>query len=118
MLVRYCWPSCDYWKKKWGASPIDAFWVEATQEEAIQSVFPLLSQEARLESEELASQSASLAAQISQPLRPFCFLVARDLSTIDPFVVHYPFHHMWNAYSPFRSIPERTISCLDQLSDV
>ena len=26
-------------------------------------------------------------------------------SSIDPFEVHFPFHNFWNAYSPFRSIP-------------
>ncbi len=118
MVVRSYWPSCDYRHKEWGASPIDAFWVEATREEAMQSIFPMLSHELQLESERLAAQCVGLAEEIAQPPRPFCFLVARDLSSIDPFQVHYPFHQLWNAYSPFRAIPERTITSLRELAGI
>jgi hypothetical protein len=98
MIVRCFWPRCDYRQKKEGATPIDASWVEATHEEAIQSVFPILSHEAQLESERLAAQCERLAETISRRLRPLCFQVARDLSSIDPFEVHYPFHDLWNSY--------------------
>ena len=97
---------------------MDCFWVEATHEEAIESVFPLLSRELELELEELATECEDLAKSISQPPRPFCFLVARDLSCIDPFEVHYPFHQLWNAYSPFRSLPDRSITSLDELAEI
>jgi hypothetical protein len=118
MIVRCFWPSCDFRHKQWNASPIDAFWVEATHEEAIQSVFPLLSSELQSESEQLAARCENLEETDSQTPRLFCFLVARDLSSIDPFEVHYPFHHLWNAYSPFRSIPERTITSLQELAGI
>jgi len=118
MIVRCFWPSCDYRQKKETATPIDAFWVEATHEEAIHSVFPRLSRELRLESKRLAARCDALAKTVSQPPRPFCFLVARDLSCIDPFEVYYPFHQMWNGYSPFRSIPEQTIASLHQLAGI
>jgi hypothetical protein len=118
MIVRFLWPSCDYRQKNRGAIPIDAFWVEATHEEAIQSVFPILSYEAQSESEQLAAQCEHLAETDSQPARPYCFLVARDLSSIDPYEAHYPFHHMWNAYSPFRSFPKRTIRSLVELAGI
>jgi hypothetical protein len=116
MIVRCFWPSCDRREKTWEATPIDAFWVEATHEEAIESVFPLLSRELELESEELAVECKDLAKTISHPPRPFCFLVARDLSSIDPFEVHYPFHQLWNTYSPFRLLPDRTITALHELA--
>jgi hypothetical protein len=92
----------EYGEGKLGCDSMDCFWVEATHEEAIQSVFPMLSPELQLESEQLAVRCERLAEEISQPPRPFCFLVARDLSSIDPFEVHYPFHQFWGAYSPFR----------------
>jgi hypothetical protein len=118
MIVRRVWPSCDFRQKTWEATLIDAFWVEATHEEAIQSVFPLLSRELELESEELGAECEDLAETISQPPRPFCFLVARDLSSIDPYEAHYPVHQLWNAYSPFRSLPDRTITSLHDLAEI
>jgi hypothetical protein len=118
MIVRCYWPSCDRRQKNEGVPPIDAFWVEATHEEAIQSVFPMLSPKLQSESERLAARCENLAETISQPPRPFCFLVARDLSSIDPFEVHYPFHHLWNAYSPFRSISEQTITSVHELAQI
>ncbi len=118
MIVRYFWPSCDYRQKNWDATSMDCFWVEATHEEAIQSVFPLLSRELELDSEELAAECEDLAKTISQPLRPCCFLVARDLSSIDPFEVHYPSHQLWNGYSPFRSLPDHTITSLHELAGI
>jgi hypothetical protein len=116
MVVRTYWPSCDYRQKKWGARPIDAFWVEATREEAVEAVFPMLSPELRTQSERIAGEHARLAGEISRPPRAYCFLVAWDLSSIDPFHVHYPFHQCWNGASPFRAIPERTITSLGELA--
>jgi hypothetical protein len=118
MIVRCFWPSCDRRQKNEGLPPIDAFWVEATHDEAIQSVFPMLSPELQLESEQLAARCENLEETDSQTPRLYCFLVARDLSSIDPFEVHYPFHHLWNAYSPIRSIPERTITSLQELAGI
>ena len=43
MIVRCFWPKCDFRNGEWEATPIDAFWVEATRDEAIQAIFPLLS---------------------------------------------------------------------------
>jgi hypothetical protein len=45
-----------------------------------------------------------------------CFLVARDLGFIHAFHAHYPFHQLWNAYSPFRDVPDTTIETLRQIS--
>jgi hypothetical protein len=52
---------------------------------------------------------------MGKPPHPFCFLVARDLSSIDPFEVHYPIHPMWNAYSPFESMRPKKIERLEGL---
>jgi len=117
MIVRSCWPLCEYRNGSWKSPPMDAFWVEATHEEATEPVFPLLSPAKRCESEQASTQCEVIAGVNSQPPGPFCFLVARDLSSIDPFPLHYPFHILWNACSPFRRIPERAISHLDQLAE-
>lgn len=118
MLIRRFWRNCDYRGKSWGAAPIDAFWVEATQEEAEVEVFPRLQSQTINESKELAERYKRIAEEVRNPPRSFCFLVARDLSTIDPFHVHYPFHQLWNAYSPFESMSEIVIANLDELRNL
>ncbi len=115
MLVRRFWRDCGYRGKEWGAERVDAFWVEATSEEAEASVFPRLRAEQIAESRKLAAQGRRIAEKLGTPARPFCFLVARDLSAIDPLRVHYPFHQLWNAYSPFESMRRRQISNLEEL---
>ena len=116
MIVRWFWRNCNFRGKDWGASPIDAFWVEATREEAVNDVFPKLQPAEIEESEKLAERFLQLAEEICRPARPFCFLVARDLSTIGPFHVHYPFHQLWNAYSPFKEMPTVNIQSLEEIS--
>lgn len=117
MRVCYFWPACDFRGKQWGALlPMDAFWIEATAEEAEAAIFPRLQPEQVAESRGLAERFLELASTLGSPARPFCFLVARDLSSIDPFCVHYPFHQMWNAYSPFRAMPEREVVHLEDLT--
>lgn len=118
MIVYLFWRNCDFRNKQWGAVPVDAFWVEATQEEAETAVFPRLSKDACEESIRLASQLTKVAAAMRNPPRAFCFLVARDLSFIDPFPVHYPVHPLWNAYSPFEVMPEIFITNLDELRNI
>ena len=46
------------------------------------------------------------------------FIVSRDLKKVVPEVLHHPFHQLWNAYSPWRKIPVRDISSLDELKDI
>jgi hypothetical protein len=115
MIICYFWRDCYYRGKEWVAKPADAFWVEATQEEAETSVFPRLQPAAIIESRELVERDRDLATEMGDHARPFCFLVSRDLSSIDPFHVHYPVHPMWNAYSPFELMPGKEITCLEEL---
>jgi hypothetical protein len=115
MLVRRFWRDCNARGNKAKAEPVDAFWVEATSEEAEAAVFPLLGAAEVAQSRALAEECRKLAESRDCPVRAFCFLIARDLSTIDPFPVHYPFHHLWNAYSPFESIPARVVVHLEEL---
>jgi len=117
MLIRCFWPACDFRGKSWGAAPVDAFWVEATREEAEISIFPRLNPAALAESKKLAKKHSHLAA-MEDPSRPYCFLVARDLSSIDPFQFHYPFHQLWNAYSPFELIGPFMITSLGELGNL
>jgi hypothetical protein len=137
MIVRWVWRNCDCRGEgavrvvnsqvdKAGVSPgllppaaatarIDAYWVEATKEDAEGQVFPFLPPEAVIESRTLAEEFRELADTMGVPARAFCFLVAKDLSSIDPRPVHFPVHQMWNAYSPFEPIPEKKITGLKDL---
>lgn len=114
MRIRWYWQNCD----KWSREPVMALWVEATQEEAEIYIFPSLESSKVIDSKNLAEQFKELAAHMGNPARPFCFLVAQDLSSIEPFPVHYPIHQLWNAYSPFDEIPEITITSLDELRNL
>ncbi|MBM3287419.1 MAG: hypothetical protein FJY88_08740 [Candidatus Eisenbacteria bacterium] len=115
MLVRCFWRDCRYRGTTRNAEPLDCFWVEATPAEAEEAIFPRLGPAAVSESKALAQRFEKLAERMSVPARPFCFLIARDLSTIDPFHVHYPIHQLWNAYSPFEGMPAKEIMDLDEL---
>jgi hypothetical protein len=115
MVIRFFWPNCKHRGKEGEAEPLDSLWVEATKKEAERDIFPRICSEARAESKKLAKQYAHVAKEMADPPRPYCFLVAKDLSSIDPFHVNYPVHHMWNAYSPFGEFPEHRINDLDEL---
>ena len=108
MLIRTFWRSCTHRNNTWSAEPVDAFWVEVTREEALAHIFPLLGPEQIEESEQTVRRDGGAAALLGHPNRPYCFLVARDLSPIDAFAPHYPVHPMWNAYSPFETMPAIT----------
>jgi len=94
---------------------MDAFWIKATREETEAEIFPRLQPAEIAESKKLAERFSQLAERLGSPARPFCLLVARDLSTIVPFHVHYPFHQLWNGYSPFEVMEEVNIQSLEEI---
>jgi hypothetical protein len=115
MIVRCFWRNCSFWGKSDDINPVDAFWIESTKHEASSCIFPLL-QSAQVEkSKSLASKFKTVAADMGNPNHTFCFLVARDLSYIEPLEPHYPIHQLWNAYSTFESMQEITIDNLKSL---
>jgi hypothetical protein len=44
--------------------------------------------------------------------------VSRDHSAIDAHPWTYPTANLWNAYSPFRAIPEVTVEALTELGAI
>lgn len=118
MLVRLFWRDCVYRDREWGATPVDCFWVEATKREAEWVIFPRLSSSARDLSKSLAQRHSHMAAMMGSPDHPYCYLVARDLSSIDSFQPHYPIANLWNGYSPFRSMPLMEITTLEELQTI
>lgn len=113
MLIRLYWPKCPFRNGSWEQIPIDAYWVECTAQEAEDHVYPLLDEVLVKKSREMASKKCDLDFD-----RPYCFLVAKDLSFIDPFFPHYPSANLWNAYSPFRDIEPRDINDLQEIENL
>ena len=109
MLIRFKWHNCDLCDG-------DAFWLEATEQEAREQVFPLLSSENVAASEKDAHESGALAAMAGNPDHTFCFLVTADLKFIRPFKAGYPFHQLWNGYSPFEKIDSKEIMDLSEIA--
>jgi hypothetical protein len=118
MIVRCFWRNCSFQKKLQNAGLVDAFWVESTKKEADSCIFPLLQPSQVEKSKRLALEFKTVAADMGNPNHPFCFLVARDLSYIEPLEPHYPIHQLWNAYSPFESMQKTTIDNLESLRTV
>lgn len=115
MLVRYYWPKYKVQKRKKEKVSIDAFWIECTEKEAKQNVFLYLNQELQIQAENLGEQGKEMATEDSCPPRSFCFLVTKDLSSIQPFWIYYPFGSLWNGYSPFISLPPQEIECIEEV---
>jgi hypothetical protein len=84
MIIRVYWTQCNYHKLQSGNESMDSFWVEATYEEATTGIFPFLKTEAIAKSTTYAQDGEILASQIGNQSRPYCFLVAQDLSMIEP----------------------------------
>ena len=116
MLIRSYWPDCDWRDNQHQEIDLDCYWVEATEDEAQAAIFPLLDAQRREQSENFAHQSLSISNHIAADVpRPYCYLVASDLSSIDPFPAHYPFGNLWNGYSPFREVAARRPETLSDL---
>ena len=118
MIVRMFWRGCRFRRKNYQDTPVDSFWVEATGEEAEKQIFPFLEPEDKRESRLLAEERENISALLGAAGHNYCFLVSRDISSIDPFPVFYPSHQLWNGYSPFEIMPEKEISRLEDLKGI
>lgn len=120
MIIRWVWPDCNSTNRQWGEESTDSFWLEATEVEAEDNVFPLLPEDKTNASRTLASKTGHIAEDLTRrsgiPYYSYCFLVSRHLESIEPFQVHYPFHQMWNAYSPFIQIEAVIVDNLEMLA--
>jgi len=116
MRTRLYWSKCTL--KRSESEPVDTFWVEATNFEAKQLIFPHCSARQIESSLAYALRDHELSYLFSNPALAYCFLVAQDLSSIEPFAVYYPFSPMWDAYSPFRSIEENQLASLEDLKTI
>jgi hypothetical protein len=96
------------------------FWLECTKEEAAQCVFPFLSNELIAKSHKEANGYKDELLEsfgLDTNLR-YCFLVSRDVNSIEPFSPMYPFHPMWNAYSPFELCEPKHVASLNEIMGI
>jgi hypothetical protein len=100
MIVKLMWPAQEHGRT------MDAFWVECTPEEITAAILPLLSTDQRTELAALQEREETSTSH---------FLIARDLSTIQPMDAIYPFSNLWNAYNPFCAIPDAFIATLEAI---
>lgn len=117
MLIRYYIPKYKLHGKRKNTS-IDAFWIECTQNEAKEKVFLHLSHKLQLQAQNFGEEGKEIAREDSHSPRSFCFLVTKDLSSIQPFWTHYPFGNLWNGYSPFISLPPQEIQLLEEVLSI
>lgn len=47
-----------------------------------------------------------------------CFAAKRNLSELVIHLHHYPFHQLWNGYSPWRKIDLKEIASLEELQNL
>ena len=115
MLTRLYWTQCTLARSE--SQPIDTFWLEATQKEAEALIFPYCSARTIAKSQAYGIRDREIALKFDCRARSYCFLIAQDLSTIEPFAVHYPYSPMWNARSPFKKIVESYFATLEDLKN-
>lgn len=115
MRIRNVWRDCDFQNGEWGATPQDAFWVEATRPEAEAKIFPLMVAGTGAAAPCAAHGAARLARWPEDDDFPHCFLITRDMKSIEALEPHYPYSNLWNGESPFDPIDGTHIKDIDEL---
>jgi hypothetical protein len=116
MRVGLVWADCSLVSSEQEESTVDAFWVECSPVESVELVEPQMNEEDHASVERMR-RDYGWPHDFGGRQR-CCFLVARDLSFIRAFPAHYPFHQLWNGYSPFRETDDTTIDALAQLAQL
>ena len=109
MIVRLLWSACEEQPSYWRHEPTDFFWVECLPEEARAKVIPYVNTK--------GMGSVDQLRQLLDKAHPhLCFLVARDMRTVQPMPFYYPYSGLWGDGCPFRRIDEISIADLSELS--
>ena len=109
MKIEWNWPKTD---------SEGGFWVECTYEEALNVIYPRLSEEEIQISNREADyyHDDSLLVKLGiDPRYKYCFIISKDLHRIIPRHPYFPFHQLWNGYSPFVKYGKREIFSLEEL---
>ena len=114
MLVRLGWPDCYHGDGKSADACQDAYWVECSADE----VLPLLA--ARTDDPQVPLETLGWGRATPYPMdqQVFCFLIARDGSSIVPFRADYPTSGRWQGRSPFVRVGSFDIRDISELADL
>lgn len=107
MRATLLWPKAELLNGEWTRPGIDSFWIEASSEE----LDAIISH---------ADDPDDLRAAIERDHRtekPYSFLVAVDLSSIQSFDPYYPESPQWVDGSPFVDIEPFELSDLGELPE-
>lgn len=105
----------------------DQFWIGCTMAEAERYFFPQLSNEQKGDLPRFLEQMKRYTPKYRKmvcetmgidKLSDIYFNVSRDLKVCYYDVPHHPFHHLWNAYSPFAKCDIIEISDISELKTV
>jgi hypothetical protein len=110
MIVAFVWPNCNFRLKTgtWSNEPKHAFFVGFSQEELAKH-FP---------DEKWSNPSPEYMEGCRNKVY---MLIAFDLSFAERSTWHYPIDNLWNGYSPFRNLGQKTqceIKDLKELEDL
>ena len=117
MKIKLFWPKCTYLNKEWCSEVLDSYWVECKKDEAIEKIFPYLSIEQIEESNSNYRPKKENASEFGIETDNYCFLVSKNLNSIESFPWHYPYAGQWNTFCPFEAINEFQISDLMELKN-
>lgn len=92
-------------------------WLECTTDEAEKKIYPLIDEQNIELSKKYLEENIEMKGILDDYMVE-CFLVSLDLSEIIPFPAIYPYHPMWNAYSPFREMNEVNISNISEIKNL
>lgn len=106
MIVAFIWPNCNFQKGKWGAKPVDAYFVGLTVDEVKQH-FPDME----------INQDHLSPAHMTKCGNRLWWLVGKDGSFCDRHAWYYPICNQWNGSSPFVHIQEKEINNFEELKD-
>jgi hypothetical protein len=116
MLVRLGWPDCYYCggDGKSADERQDAYWVECSADEGL----PLLA--GRTDDPQVPPETLGWGRATPYPIdqQVFCFLIARDGSSIAPFPADYPTSSRWRGRSPFGRVGPFDIRDISELADL
>ena len=106
------------WKKSWNNNDKDSFWIECTDKEVIDNIFPLKSDSDFLE--KIKKNKGHSKINTTESDKIFCnfFLISTDLKDIQSFNWAYPYSGLWNASNPFEEIEVIDFNNLNELQTI
>lgn len=104
------------WRESWINKDKDSFWVECTDKEVIDHIYPLKSDADFKKEIKFNRGKSKINKNLNESIYTNFFLVSSDLSEILSFNWVYPYAGMWNVSNPFEEIDLVDFDCLEQLS--